>query len=636
MRYSRNWRAVAGLGALTALICLTLFVVVSALASNPGDTVLPASAYPSSLPTSTLPGSLYSGLSFTTGVAPMDRPVGGSSHCSDPTLFPSLAAKFSSLKEYDNPNPTATGGYVASGNNDAAKFQLAQSGPTKAQTLEIDAQNAAILGIAIKGGNDNTAYDYTGLQYGPGIGQGWTPADGNLHSPASKFTISGTTETGSQFYTVSQLTVCYLPLATISGQAYVQTGSGNTPLPGDGVTVVDTTLNKVVAQQSGSTTDASGNYSVSVPVGDSYTLCIQSPGATYTQISPAAGTPCPSGSAPNGYTVSQLGSSGQGTRNFVFTQQYTVSGQIYDDMNLNGTFDPSSGLTPTDTTFGSGWAVLLYDTTTGSAAAVGSGTTGASGSYSFSAPLIQGHGYKLCEVPSSTDVSTTWVQTEPRPSSNTTCSGVVVGGRPALTWGAAFTGASSNVSQNFGNAQGVPCSSANAFGSGDIVGLMPAGSGDGCVKPNTFALATGTDPSMGGKQYVGVAVGDPTDTMHWAPVVEKVTFSDPLQANGTPQYTGLEYTAGSVTSPTQMQSCTVAAGDLLDPTNAADYGSTAPTDLRLNHSYAGLRAAETGAPVLPTGQTACLISITIAGASGGTGTMTAYVYMSADSHAWPT
>jgi hypothetical protein len=435
---------------------------------------------------------------------------------------------------------------------------------------------------------------------------------------------------------VSQLTVCYLPLATISGQAYVQTGTGNVPLSGDVVTVVDTTLNKVVAQQSTSATDANGNYSVSVPVGDSYTVCIQSPGTSYNEISPSAGTPCPAGSAPYGYTVSQLGPGGQGGRNFVFTQLYTVSGQVYDDMNLNGTFDPSSGLTPTDTTFGSGWSVLLYDTTTGSATAVGSGTTNASGAYSFTAPLIQGDGYKLCAVPSSTDVSTSWVQTEPKPSSNTTCSGVAVGGRPALTWGAAFTGASSNVSQNFGNAQGVACSSANAFGSDGIVGLMPAGPGGGCLKPNTFALATGTDPNMGGKQYVGVAVGDPTDTTHWAPVVEKVTFTDPLQANGTPLYTGLEYTAGSVTSPTQMQSCTVAAGDLLDPTNASDYGSTAPPDMRLSHSYAGLRAAETGAPVLPAGQTSCLISITIAGASGGTGTLVAFIYTSADSHAWPT
>jgi hypothetical protein len=611
-------------------------VVIPALASNPGDTVVPTSTYPASLPTSTLPGSLYSGLSFTTGLAPTDRPIGGSSRCSDPVMFPNLVAKFSHLQEYDVANPTSASGYLASGNSDNAKFQLIQTGAPKSQVLEIDAQNAAILGVGIKGGNDTTAYDYTGAQYGSGIAQGWTPADGNLHSPASKFTISGTTETGTQFYTVSQLTVCYLPLSTLTGQAYVQTGSGNTALSGRVVTVVDTSLNKTVSQQSGSTTDANGNYSVSVPVGDSYTVCIQSPGAAYTQTIPSSGPACPAGSAPLGYTVSNLGSSGQSSLDFAFMQPYTISGQVYNDLNLNGTFDPSSGLTPTDVTFGSGWTVLLYDTTTGSMTPVGSGTSDGTGAYSFTAPLIQGHGYKLCVVPSAGASSTTWVQTQPRPSGTTTCTGVAVGGRSALTWGAAFTGAGSNVPQNFGNAQGSACSSSNAFGSGGILALMPADSSGGCLKPNSFAFANGTDASMGGKPYVGVAVGDPTNTAHWAPVVEKITFTDPLQANGTPQFTGLEYIAGSVTSPTQMQPCTVAAGSLLDPANATDYGATAPADMRMNHAYTGLRGTESGAPVLPTGQTACLISITITGQSGGTGTLVAYVYTSADSQAWAT
>jgi hypothetical protein len=166
---------------------------------------------------------------------------------------------------------------------------------------------------------------------------------------------------------------------------------------------------------------------------------------------------------------------------------------------------------------------------------------------------------------------------------------------------------------------------------------MPAAAGGGCLKPNTFAFANGVDPSNNNKNYIGVAVGDPTHSSEFAPVVEKITFSDPLKADGSPTFTGLEYIAGSVTAPRRMPSC--APSGVLDPTNTADYGLGAPSDLLLAHAYTAMRTSDTGAPVLPgSTDTACLISITITGSSGtpGTGTLTAYAYFAADSKAWPT
>jgi hypothetical protein len=656
MKYLRSMRGFATVGAIAAVVGVTMWVVLPALASNPGDKVLPPSTYPTfsgSLAT-TLPGSLYNGMSpaYATGVTPIDRPVGGNGSCADPALFPTIMSTFTAAREYDNPNPTSSTGYVASGSGDGAQFQSIVSGSNKSQVLEVDARSAAILGIAVNGGNDTTAYDYTGLQFGVGVPQGWTPADGNLHAPASKFTVSGTTETVQQSYGVSHLTVCYLPLATISGRAYAQGGSGNTPLSGMLVTVYDTTTGKTVAQQTvstsdsngnrlGSTTNQNGDYAVSVPVGDSYKVCVQSR-TGYTETSPS-GPPSPQcsppGQAPYGRTVSSLTSSGQSGQDFVFTQQITISGQVYNDLNLNGKFDHLSGSncvdssnnavpTPCDTTVGTGWTVGLYHTTSGSSTFVASGGTTGSGTYSFTASVIPTDSYKLCVTP---PVATKLVQTEPRPtSSSPTCDDVT----SALQWGFGFTGGTSDVSQNFGSAAGFDCSSANAFGSGGVLALMP-GSGSGCLKDNTFAFANGVDPSNDGKQYVGVAVGDPTDTTQFAPVVEKITFTDPLQDNGTPQYTGLEYIAGSVTSVHPMQSCNIASTALLDAGNSTDYGAGAPTDMRLNQTYAQLLGTETPNPPLPSGETACLISIDITGASGGSGTLTAYVYTTADSQAFP-
>ena len=160
-----------------------------------------------------------------------------------------------------------------------------------------------------------------------------------------------------------------------------------------------------------------------------------------------------------------------------------------------------------------------------------------------------------------------------------------------MQWAAAFTGGASDVTQNFGTATGSACSSTTGMSSatggsiGIIAALMPQGEHGGCLKPNTFAFAAGQDPGNGNKNYVGVAVGDPTQS-GWAPVVERITFPDPLTGGGVPTYNGLEYIAGSVTTPHAMQPCTITAATLLDSSNGTDYGGNviaSVSDLYLRH-----------------------------------------------------
>jgi len=140
MNVLRSKRGAIGLGAaLAAIVGLTLFVVLPALASNSGDRIPPA-AVPS-------------------GLVPVDVPLGGNGTCSN--LFTSAVSGLPSLHEYDNVNPgTATG--LSSGNGDGVKFNLTESGPNQKQVLLLSSTNAAIAGMGIKGGSESAVYDYTG------------------------------------------------------------------------------------------------------------------------------------------------------------------------------------------------------------------------------------------------------------------------------------------------------------------------------------------------------------------------------------------------------------------------------------------------------------------------------------------
>ena len=224
MNVLRSKRAVAGLGAaLVSIVGLTLFVVLPALASNSGDRIPPAA---------------------TSGLTPVDVPVGGSATCS--SLFGSKISSLPNLHEYDNVNPgNATG--LSSGNGDGVTFSTTVTGSSKAQVMQVSATKAAIAGIGIKGGSESAAYDYTGLSISPGVTTGWVAGDGNLHATASKYTVSGGVENPSQWYSISQTTVCYRVLAPISGAVFTdangsgQPGAGQSGFSGVSVTIVDNT-----------------------------------------------------------------------------------------------------------------------------------------------------------------------------------------------------------------------------------------------------------------------------------------------------------------------------------------------------------------------------------------------------------
>src|SRR4029079_1493464 len=231
---------------------------------------------------------------------------------------------------------------------------------------------------------------------------------------ASKFSVDSGVETPSQWYGISQLNACYRLTASVSGKVYDAATNAGLGASQE-VTIADNTTGGTTTVD----TASDGTFSSRQPIGDSYTVCAKFPSGYGTQSTPTSGAACPSGYAPLGYTFT-LASGGSSTSNFGFLALRTISGEIYKDLNLNGTYDPSGTLTPNDQPGNTGWTVNLYDTTSATPTLIASGsptttTTPAGGApynFRFSASIVPNDSYTLCLVPSPADASTTWVQTQ--------------------------------------------------------------------------------------------------------------------------------------------------------------------------------------------------------------------------------
>jgi hypothetical protein len=308
MSYLRGKIGLAGIGALAAVIGVTLLVVLPALASNPGHLVAPAST--------------------TAHVLPYDVAQGGTGDCAN--LF-SGGNSLGTVKEYDNVNPkNATG--LKSGNGDGVTFNLAMhTANNQAQTLDVTSSGggAVIFGIGIKGGTQSTAYNYK-LH----TGAGFVTGDTGLHAPLQSFTYdsSTNTETGNQFYSISQLSVCYKIMSFIEGTVYLDKNQSGANDSGDsartgwtvslysGVTPGTAGGGTLLASQ---TTTGSGAYHFDIPAdGTHYRVCeVPNPSDTpptggsgvwvETQPLPSATTLCQgSGELAKGYDFTPVSSAG--------------------------------------------------------------------------------------------------------------------------------------------------------------------------------------------------------------------------------------------------------------------------------------------------------------------------------------
>src|SRR5437764_10430501 len=91
--------------------------------------------------------------------------------------------------------------------------------------LDVSATGASVVDIGIKGGNDETRYNYAN------VAGGAVASDGALHAPAQS-TVSSTDPTPTQLYSVSNLTFCF-NLGSVSGTVYSDANESTTQDAGD-------------------------------------------------------------------------------------------------------------------------------------------------------------------------------------------------------------------------------------------------------------------------------------------------------------------------------------------------------------------------------------------------------------------
>ena len=173
------------------------------------------------------------------------------------------------------------------------------------------------------------------------------------YSPSTDF--AGSTSTA-----ITQ-TVEGVPPATLDGEIYNDPNDSGTPASGAGLSGWTVTLLSGTTPVATTTTDSNGDYSFTNVVPGSYTISVAEQSG-YAPTLPSSGT-LPVSAGP-GQTIGNL--------NFGEFQTVTVSGEVFNDVNDNGTIEPNDpGL--------SGWTVKLLN----GADQVVQTTTDHNGDYSF-------------------------------------------------------------------------------------------------------------------------------------------------------------------------------------------------------------------------------------------------------------
>jgi hypothetical protein len=287
-------RTIQGLAGIVLAAALLALVVLPALASTPGTPVPPPS---------------------TRGVTPLDVNTGGQSN--DCALFYAGNSAAQPTYQYRIANPksqtysTTVGGSTVSFKltlNPADAVGKPANGGDK--YFDFAATGASVVDVGVKGGADETRYNYASVTGGA------VASDGALHAPAQS-TVSGSDSTPTQLYSLSNVTFCF-NLGSVSGTVYTDVNestaqdAGDTPLSGwtvrlyKGVTAGTAGGGTVVGT---ATTGTDGKYRINAGWDgtSTYRVCELPPSGTWAQSQPlpTATTLCSAtGELKKGYDIS--------------------------------------------------------------------------------------------------------------------------------------------------------------------------------------------------------------------------------------------------------------------------------------------------------------------------------------------
>ncbi len=458
--------------AVGALVVLTMFVVLPAVAFNTGDPEPPASGTYGITPTLVANGGQNNDCEVFYGVAGN----GDGTYTVNGTTFHEFYV--------NNPKNTTTATDPTTG----ATFSF--SIDTRTNVIKSwSSTGAAVTDVGVKGGTQTLRYNYNGAVPQPVTG------DTSLHPP-----ISGTDKQGNPlYYTVSHTGFCYTATAPVSGTAFTdsngdgtQSGSTETGLSGLAVTVANSGGTTV----GNGTTGSSGAYSITVPQGGPYSVCIQQPSSTRETVpttSTTGNVTCTAtGHAQYGYSAT-VGQSAVTGLNFGFQTVKSITVNAFIDNNGSGTNDNGDTAAVT--------GVQLFD---GSGNAIGTQQqTSTNGQYVFSG-LPVGTTYKVCVV-----TPTGGSYNETVPTSSTTNHASCPSGYASV--GYSYSNLSADQTANFGF---VPLKSItgsvfidnNGNGSNDT-GDAAASTTVKLLDATNNVLATQTTSSSGSYAFSNLPVG---------------------------------------------------------------------------------------------------------------------------------
>lgn len=277
------------------------------------------------------PAGAGNGAATTThGVQPQEVSYGGGSGACDATIAGRLPSAANEELHINNPSNNIFTETVNGVDVDIRLWGISESGD-KLFNFEVLTPGWTVFDVIVNGGAKNTHFDYDD-HVGPG-GEpfpGPQTMDTALHAPTKG-------NSPSNLYQLSHINICFdeIPEAPISGTVFYDDNVdtiNNDGMPASGFTVYVISDGAVLNQ---GTTDGNGDYSIPVPIGADYLVCLGTTEVELVQTTPiedppnCAGAVAELGLFDSGFDVANLGEEGSDGNDFGIVEEFC--GEIFTD-----------------------------------------------------------------------------------------------------------------------------------------------------------------------------------------------------------------------------------------------------------------------------------------------------------------
>lgn len=278
-----------------------------------------------------LPASAGNGSATTThGVQPQEISYGGGAGACDATISGRLPSAADHELHINNPSNNVFTETVNGVDVDIRLTGISGSGD-KLFNFEVLTPGWTVFDVVVNGGAKNTHFDYDD-HLGPGNVPfpGPQTIDTGLHAP--------TKGNSGNLYQLSHINICFdeIPEAPISGTVFYDDNVdtiNNDGMPASGLSVYVIDADGTVVDQG--TTGVNGEYSILVPVGADYLVCLGTTAEELVQTTPIEDPPNCADAVDglslfdSGFDVTNLGTEGSAGNDFGVVEEFC--GEIFSE-----------------------------------------------------------------------------------------------------------------------------------------------------------------------------------------------------------------------------------------------------------------------------------------------------------------